>query len=307
VAEQAGTVGVVGLGQVGGALATSLLRAGFTTCGFDISPDRMELFEQAGGEGVDSPAAVGQQSGIVLLSLPSVSALDAVTAERGGLQEAHRPDLIVIEASTLPIPAKERARDRLAAAGAVLVDCPVSGTAAQARQADLTVFASGDENAVRRCAAVFDAIGRSWRYLGAFGDGSRMKFVANLLIAVHNMAAAEALVLGAKAGLDPQLTYEVISESAATSRMFEVSGRLMIEGRYEDASAKVAILHKDLQLIREFATGVLAPTPLMAATAEFYTSAMALGMAAMEDASVALLLQKLAGVDLAPRHSDRPA
>jgi 3-hydroxyisobutyrate dehydrogenase-like beta-hydroxyacid dehydrogenase len=118
------------------------------------------------------------------------------------------------------------------------------------------------------------------------------------------MAAAEALVLGAKAGLDPQLIHEVISESAATSRMFEVSGRLMIEGRYEDASAKVAILHKDLQLIREFATGVHAPTPLMAATAEFYTSAMALGMAAMEDASVALLLQKLAGVDLTPRQSD---
>jgi 3-hydroxyisobutyrate dehydrogenase-like beta-hydroxyacid dehydrogenase len=183
----------------------------------------------------------------------------------------------------------------------VLIDCPVSGTAAQAREGDLVVFASGDDAAVRRCAAVFEAVGRSWRHLGAFGDGMRMKFVANHLIAVHNLAAAEALVLGAKAGLDPNLVHEVISESAATSRMFEVSGRLMVDGAYEDASAKVEILHKDLGLIRDFATGLLAPTPLMAVTGEFYTAAMALEMAAMEDASVALLLQDLAGVDLTRR------
>ena len=304
MAEPTETVGVIGLGQMGGALATSLLRAGFTTCGFDISAERMELFTRAGGEGVDSPAAVGERSGMVLLSLPSVAALDAVTNDRAGIHQVQRPGLIVIETSTLPIDAKERARDRLAAVGTVLLDCPVSGTAAQARQGDLMVFASGEERAVQRCAPVFEAIGRSWRYLGAFGDGSRMKFVANLLIAVHNMAAGEALVLGAKAGLDPQLVHEVISDSAATSRMFEISGKLMIQGQYEDASAKVQILHKDLQLIRDFATTVRAPTPLMAVTAEFYTSAMAVGMAAMEDASVAVLLQRLAGVELTQRRDD---
>lgn len=296
--ERNDTVGVVGLGQMGGALAGRLMRAGFPTCGFDVSAERMDLFVRAGGEGVDSPAAVGERAGVVLLSLPSVAALDEVTDGEGGLQEAGRPGTIAVEASTLPVEAKERARDRLAAAGTVLIDCPVSGTAAQAREGDLMVFASGDEAAVRRCAAVFEAVGRSWRYLGAFGDGMRMKFVANHLIAVHNLAAAEALVLGAKAGLDPHLVHEVISDSAATSRMFEVSGRLMVDGQYEDASAKVEILHKDLGLIRDFATRVRAPTPLMAVTSEFYTAAMALQMAAMEDASVALLLQDLAGVDL---------
>jgi L-threonate 2-dehydrogenase len=301
VPEQAGAVGVVGLGQMGGALAASLLSAGFTTCGFDISDARMDLFTQAGGAAVDSPAAVAERSGIVLLSLPSVAALDAVTGGASGIQERERSGLIVIESSTLPIDAKERARDRLAAAGTVLIDCPVSGTAAQARQGDLVVFASGDEDAVRRCAAVFDAIGRAWRYLGAFGDGMRMKFVANHLIAVHNMAAAEALVLGAKAGLDPHLVHEVIGESAATSRMFEISGKLMVDGQYEDASAKVEILHKDLGLIRDFATRVRAPTPLMAVTSEFYTSAMALDMSTKEDASVAVLLQQLAGIDLTRR------
>lgn len=303
--EQAGTVGVIGLGQMGGALATSLLRAGYATYGYDISAERMELLTRAGGDALDSPAAVADRASVVLLSLPSVAALDAVTDGHGGIQEARRSGLVAVEASTLPIEAKERARDRLAAAGTLLLDCPVSGTAAQARQGDLTVFASGDEDAVRRCAAVFEAVGRSWRYVGPFGDGMRMKFVANHLIAVHNMAAAEALVLGAKAGLDPQLVHDVISDSAATSRMFEISGRLMVDGRYEDASAKVEILHKDLGLIRDFATHVRAPTPLMAVTGEFYTSAMALQMSAMEDASVALLLQQLAGIDLTRRQQKR--
>jgi putative dehydrogenase len=144
---------------------------------------------------------------------------------------------------------------------------------------------------------VFEAVSRTWRYVGDFGVGMKLKFVANLLIAVHNLAAGEALVLGMKAGLDPQLVYEVISESAATSRMFEVSGPLMVNRAYDNASAKVAILHKDLQLIREFAAEVRAPTPLASTTADYYTAAMALGMEAKEDASVALLLERLAGLE----------
>jgi 3-hydroxyisobutyrate dehydrogenase-like beta-hydroxyacid dehydrogenase len=124
-----------------------------------------------------------------------------------------------------------------------------------------------------------------------------MKYIANLLIAVHNLAAGEALVLARKAGLDPRIVHEVISDSAATSRMFEVSGRIMLDGAYEDGEAKVEILHKDLQIIRSFAAEVGAPSPLLAVATEFYTSAMALGMHSMEDASVAVLLERLAGLD----------
>lgn len=287
-------VGVVGLGQMGGALAGSLIKAGFPTFGFDVADDRVRLFERDGGRPLDTPEAVARECRFVFVSLASPAALAEVA---DGLAAARRDDLVVIEASTLPIADKERARDAMAAVGAVLLDCPVSGTAAQARQGDLTVFASGDREAVEQCAPVFEAVGRSWRYVGDFGVGMRLKFVANLLIAVHNLAAGEALVLGMKAGLDPRLVYEVISESAATSRMFEVSGPLMIDRDYQDASSKISILHKDLQLIRDFATAVQAPTPLMSTTADYYTAAMALGMEAMEDCSVALLLERLAGLE----------
>jgi putative dehydrogenase len=290
-------IGVIGLGNMGGALATSLLQAGLATWGFDIDRTRMEEFEAHGGRPTSSPADVAAECDTMIASLPSVRALEEVVAGDGGLLTSGREGQVVIEASTLPLETKETARKRLRSISSVLLDCPVSGTAAQARAGDLAVFASGDRTAVDTVAWVFDAVGRSWHYVGEFGVGSKMKYIANLLIAVHNLAAGEALVLAKKAGLDPGMVHEVISDSAATSRMFEVSGRIMVDRAYDDGEAKVEILHKDLQIIRSFAAEARSPSPLLAITTEFYTSAMALGMESMEDASVSVLLERLAGLD----------
>ena len=295
-------IGVIGLGNMGGALATSLLRAGHPTCGFDIERNRIEHFEAEGGNAMSSPAEVAASCNTVITSLPSVRALQDVIGGGEGLATQGRDALVVIETSTLPLDAKEAALANLTSTSSILLDCPVSGTAAQARVGDLVVFASGNRDAVDSVAWVFETIGRSWHYLGEFGVGSKMKFIANLLIAVHNLAAAEALVLARKVGLDPDLVHRVISDSAATSRMFEVSGRIMVDGAYADGEAKVEILHKDLQIIRSFASEAQSPAPLLAVTTEFYTSAMALGMRAMEDASVAVLLERLAGLDEPPEH-----
>lgn len=289
-------VGIIGLGNMGGALAASLLRAGIETWGYDIDRMRLEAFEAEGGQPATSPAGVAAECDILIASLPSVRALDEVIAGADGLLSSSGEGLIVIEASTLPLDAKETARERLGSVAGVLLDCPVSGTAAQARLGDLVVFASGDREAVDAVAWVFETVGRSWHYVGDFGFGSKMKYIANLLIAVHNLAAAEALVLGRKAGLDPELVHTVISDSAATSRMFEVSGRIMVDHAYDDGAAKVEILHKDLQIIRSFAAEVESPAPLLAVTTEFYTAAMARDMHSMEDASVAILLEQLAGL-----------
>jgi putative dehydrogenase len=298
-------IGVIGLGNMGGALAASLLRAGVATWGFDIDRTRMETFEALGGRSASSPADVAAACDIMIASLPSVRALDQVVAGDGGLLASGREGLVVIEASTLSLETKEAARERLRSIASVMLDCPVSGTAAQARVGDLVVFASGDRTAVDTVAWVFEIVGRSWHYVGEFGVGSKMKYIANLLIAVHNLAAGEALVLAKKAGLDPGMVHAVISDSAATSRMFEVSGRIMVDGAYDDGEAKVEILHKDLQIIRSFAAEARSPSPLLAVTTEFYTSAMALGMDSMEDASVAVLLERLAGLDPTERSPAR--
>jgi 3-hydroxyisobutyrate dehydrogenase len=147
---------------------------------------------------------------------------------------------IVIDMCTLPIDAKESARDALAAAGKILLDCPVSGTGAQAARKDLFVFGSGERQAYDSAQHVFAGMSRVQKYVGPFGDGSRMKFIANHLVNIHNVAAAEALVLARKAGLDAQMVYEVMADSAGASRMLQVRGPLMVAGTYERGSTCIS-------------------------------------------------------------------
>ena len=234
-------VAVIGLGLMGGAIARNLAAAGFAMSGFDVDAGKMAALERDGVRLSNSSAGAVGGAQIAFTSLPSVEALDATVAE---LVATPQPGLIVLEVSTLPIAAKEAARDRLAAAGMTMLDCPLSGTGAQAAVKDLAVYASGDEAAFGRCRAVFDGFARVTHYLGAFGNGSRMKFVANLLVSVHNVVAAEAIVLGTKAGLDPARILEVISSGAANSRIFELRGPMMAKGVYTPATATMHVLQK---------------------------------------------------------------
>jgi putative dehydrogenase len=118
--------------------------------------------------------------------------------------------------------------------GKILLDCPVSGTGAQAANKDLVAFASGNEAAFERCRQVLAGISRAQKYIGAFGNGSRMKFIANHLVTIHNLAAAEAIVLGEMAGLDPAPVFDVIGDSAGSSRMFQIRGPMMVGGQYDE-------------------------------------------------------------------------
>jgi 3-hydroxyisobutyrate dehydrogenase-like beta-hydroxyacid dehydrogenase len=175
-----------------------------------------------------------------------------------------------------------------------MLDCPLSGTGAQAVTRDLSVYASGDAQACARCAPVFAGFARSQHYLGEFGNGSKMKFVANLLVAIHNVSAAEAFVLGMKAGLDPQMIYDVVGDGAGSSRMFQVRGPLMVRGQYEPATMKVEIWQKDMNIIADFAARLDCPTPLLAASAAYYTAAMAQGRGGEDTAAVCAVLEQMA-------------
>src|SRR5438132_1383804 len=211
-------IGVIGLGTMGSAMATNLVPAGFRVHGFDVLAAQREELKKAGGMPATSTAAVAQLAEVLITSLPSAAALHAVAEELLGKGR------VVMETSTLPIADKERARDTLAKKGIVLLDCPLSGTGAQARAKDLVVFVSGDEAAFRKIEPYLPGFSRAHYFLGAFGNGSKMKFVANLLVAIHNVSTAEAFVLGMKAGLDPKTIYEVMANSAGASRMFQVRG-----------------------------------------------------------------------------------
>jgi 3-hydroxyisobutyrate dehydrogenase-like beta-hydroxyacid dehydrogenase len=286
-------VAVIGLGIMGAAIARNLAAAGFSVSGFDVDAGKLAALSRDGVRAAGSAAEAARGAPVALTSLPSVEALaDTVAA----LVADPQPGLIVVEISTFPIECKEEARDRLAAAGMTMLDCPLSGTGAQAVTKDLAVYASGDEGAFGRCRVMFDGFARVTHYLGAFGNGSRMKFVANLLVSVHNVAAAEAIVLGTKAGLDPQRILEVIASGAGNSRIFELRGPMMAKGVYTPPIATMHVLQKDSGIIAEFARALGVDVPTLSAAMPLYDAAEKAGYAEEDVAAVHAVLAHRAGL-----------
>jgi putative dehydrogenase len=287
-----GTVGVIGLGIMGSAMAGNVVAAGFAVQGYDVLARRRDALSKAGGRATRSAKEAARRAAIVITSLPTAQALRDVAAALAGSDEQGQ---IVVETSTLQIAVKEEARAVLARRGVTLLDCPLSGTGAQAKVRDLVVYASGSRSAYRRCVPVLEAFSRAHYFLGPFGTGSKMKFVANLLVAIHNVSAAEALVLGMKAGLDPATMVKVLGDGAGSSRMLQVRGPLMVKGDYSAAAMKVGVWQKDMQIIGEFARELDCPTPLFAASGALYNAAMALGFAEHDTAAVCAVLEAIAG------------
>jgi 3-hydroxyisobutyrate dehydrogenase-like beta-hydroxyacid dehydrogenase len=296
------SVGVIGLGIMGSAMAGNLLRARYRVIGYDVRTARLRAHRRVGGQVARSCADLARQADIVLCSLPSAEALGEAAAR---LADAARRGTIVIETSTLPIAVKEAARQVLAASGATMLDCPLSGTGSQARVRDLVVYASGDPRAYRKVGPVLDSVARARFYVGGFGAGSKIKFVANLLVAIHNVAAAEALVLALKAGLDPRLVFDVISAGAGSSRMLQVRMPMMVKGRYTPALMKLNVWQKDMAIIADFARKVGARTPLFTATAPLYRAAVASGRGDEDTGAVCAVLEKMTTGRRLPRRARR--
>lgn len=288
-----GTVGIIGLGIMGSAIARNLIAKGTTVKGYDIDASRSALLRADGGEACASAVAAAEGAALLLTSLPSVAALDSTV---GSLLAAGRRDLVLAELSTLPIPAKEQARDRLAAAAVQMLDCPLSGTGAQAVTGDLAVYASGPSPAYDLAEPFFLRFARASHYLGAFGNGSKMKFVANLLVAIHNVASAEAMVLGMKAGLDPAMIVKVIASGAGTSRVFELRAPLMADAAYRPATMKIDIWQKDMAIITDFAQKLGVATPTFTASAPVYDAALKAGLGSDDTAAVCAILETGAGL-----------
>jgi putative dehydrogenase len=279
-------VGMIGLGVMGSAMAANLVKAGFDVVGYDPLAACRSRHRKAGGIPVDSADEV--EASIVITSLPSAQALARVAGALGGRTK------IVIETSTLPIEVKERARRRLAKSGVTLLDCPLSGTGAQARAKDLAVYASGPRAAIRRCVPVFKGFSRAHYDLGKFGNGSRMKFAANLLVAIHNVAAAEAVVLARRSGLDAATAVAVLGDGAGASRMLQVRGPMMARRAYKPATMSNALWQKDMKIIAAFVKELRSAAPLFGATKPIYRAALAQGLGKSDTAAVCAVLERRA-------------
>jgi 3-hydroxyisobutyrate dehydrogenase-like beta-hydroxyacid dehydrogenase len=288
-----GPVGIIGLGIMGGAISANLVKNGWHVIGFDIDPASSKSAAQAGVEIASGIADLAGRAEILLTSLPNPQALaDTVRA----IADAGVARRIVCETSTLALQDKIQAAGFLEKAGHVLLDCPLSGTGAQAKTRDLVVYASGDPGSVEAARALFGDFSRQAYDLGVFGNGTRMKFIANLLVAIHNVAAAEAMVLAMKAGLDPHMVVEVIGAGAGTSRMFEMRAPMMADGRYEPATMRNSTWKKDMAIIGEFAAGLDCPTPLFEVSDSLYAAARAQGHGERDTAAICAVLEAMAGI-----------
>jgi 3-hydroxyisobutyrate dehydrogenase-like beta-hydroxyacid dehydrogenase len=288
-----GKVGVVGLGIMGGAFAHNLIAAGWRVHGYDIDAKRCRAMARAGVEIAPDARRLASAAPTIITSLPKPSAL-AATAE-AIIGAGVRPRVIV-EASTFAIEDKLAAERALRDAGHVMLDCPVSGTGAQAKAKDLVIYASGERSAIRRLRPLFSAFARATHDLGAFGNGSRMKYVANLLVAINNVAAAEAMVLGLKAGLDAKTVFDMVVSGAGNSRVFELRGPMMVRDRYDGATMTLSLWQKDMAVIGEFARRLGSPTPMFDATVAVYDEALKSGHADHDTAAVCAVLERIAGV-----------
>jgi L-threonate 2-dehydrogenase len=279
-------VGLVGLGIMGLSYARNLRQAGCEIVGFDIAPAPLAALREIGGHVAASPADVAARSNIVITALTRPEILTEVCLGSQGLVAGSQTGTVFIEMSTLPVPAKEACRDALEAADAVMLDCPVSGTGAQAFTGQLDVYASGDADAVDRIKPVLALFTRRVHYTGPFGTGMKLKCIANLLVTIHNLASAEALLLAERAGLDLQLVLNVLRTGAANSRILELRGPMMASGQYEPVTAKMDVHVKDIMLILGFARDVQSPTPLLSASLPFYIAGLAEGRSAEDTASL---------------------
>ena len=291
----AGLAGFVGLGVMGSAMSSHLLAAGWEVVGYDIDPGRLAAHGKRGGTVAASPARVSARAPVVVTSLPTEQALRDVVTGGDGLARGRPGGLVVIETSTLPLAAKEEVHRYLAGLGGTLLDCPLSGTGQQARAKDLVAYLSGAADAKPQAVAVLAEITRAHYDVGEFGNGSKVKFIANLLVAVHNVAAAEALVLAERAGLDLPTVLAAVAGGAGSSRMFEVRGPQMAAGDYGDAAMRVSVFDKDIQIIAAFAREHTAPVPLFALASEYYQAALAQGRGEQDTACVHAVLRQLAG------------
>ena len=279
-------VGLIGLGIMGSAISGCILRQGIDVLGFDVDPDKRAAHQARGGRVAANAADVAAECSNVISSLPHPTALAHTVSELVTRGDELHPDFRLVETSTLAISDKAKARDQLASVNRGMVDAPVSGTGQQATTGDLVIYLSGDTDDKAATVDILSLFSRAVYDVGSFGNGMRLKFVANHLVAIHNAAAAEALLLARSAGLDLDLTLRAITDGAGTSRMLEVRGPLMAAENFDQPTMTITNFMKDLGLIGDFSGATKSATPRFDVTRDLYQIAAQEGRGDQDTAAV---------------------
>jgi L-threonate 2-dehydrogenase len=284
-------VGVIGLGKMGLPIAQNLLERGFAVTGYrrSGSPELAEV----GGVPLASPAEVAESADVLLSILPGADDVEEVICGPRGTLITLKPGTVHIEMSTVDVNRKAQLRDEVRKGGGDLLDCPVSGTPGMVRPRLATTFASGDPDNVEHVRPVLDAVGK-WIYTGEFGTGAHMKYIANLLLAVHTAAAAEAMAMARRSGLDLAQVIQTLDSSIASSAIWKMRAPMMAERAWSPAPGPVATLHPILEQIEDYAAQTGLNAPVFTAAKEIFDKAVADGWGELD---IACIHDQISGAD----------
>jgi 3-hydroxyisobutyrate dehydrogenase len=288
-------VGFIGLGNMGMGMAGNLLKAGFPVIGFDVRKDAREKFREMGGQAAGSLLEVAQKTRVSVLVVLNFAQIEEVVFGKQGLKEGLRSGDILIVSSTIAPSQVRSLGEKLQAQGVQVLDAPISGGKEGAEAGTLSIMAGGKKEAYEKCLPLLQAMGKNIYYMGGLGNGLSLKLVNNLLVAVNNLAVAEAVSLGTRAGVDPKIILEVIPKSAGDSWMFRNRAYRMVDRDFA-CRGELDILVKDLGYVLEMAKSVKQPLVLTTLAREIYQMASNLGHGKEDDSAVVKAVETMAGI-----------
>lgn len=285
------TVGVVGLGNIGGRMATVLLDR-FDVAVYDIDESRVQTLVDAGATAAESSADLARHADIIFLSLPNDSALEAATLGDGGVVEGLGDGDVLIDTSTISPMASERVADACNAAGAAFLDAPVSGGARNAETGDLTIIVGGDEAVLERVRPAFDAIARTVHHVGPQGSGVTLKVVNNYLLGVNQIALSEGLAMARSAGIDDETFADTVADASGSSYALDRNMSRFIVPDEFDSEFTLDLMEKDVKLAERFANESDVPL-LLGNPSAIYRVASAMGYGNLDCSAIVKLYEEL--------------
>lgn len=283
------TIGMIGIGQLGLPIATNLINAGYRVVGYRRS-DREE-FQRCGGEALNSPCEVAQAADAILLCLPNENAQLEVFEGESGLLQNLRAGTVFVEMGTYSREFKLAQAARIVAQGGRVLEAEVSGSPPMVAQRTAALYIGGTTELLDECRPLLNAITAQYVHLGDYGSAVAMKLIANYLLTIHTLAAAEAINLGARAGLAPQLVADVIKLGAGNSAMFTIRAPLMASRKFSPALGSFSTLEKYLKLGEALTHQVGSASPLFSTAAPYFYRALEGGMQDLDIAAVIELLE----------------
>jgi 3-hydroxyisobutyrate dehydrogenase len=290
-------VGFIGLGNMGGPMARNLLKAGVALVVHDIDPRKVQALAEAGAEVGASPQAIARETTRTICMVETAAQVEAVVMGETGLIRAAKPGHVVISMSTADLFKLREMEPKLAALGIGLLDAPVSGGTRGAAEGSLSIMVGGDKALFDACADLFHAMGANVFHAGGLGNGLAMKLINNMLIHVNTIAVAEAMVMGAKAGLDIKQLFDMVSVSSGNSYAFQDRGRKMMNRTF-GPSGTVDISYKDQELETGLAKSLGVPAFMASVSQQVYQMARAMGFNKQDGAAVVQVYERLVGVEV---------